>query len=186
MVRDQVFYGQEGGVTFSGGEPLLQADFAAECARLCQEKGISVALDTSLFAPDDALEKVLPYADLFLIDCKAVTPSLHQKGTGQDNALIQKHTRLVAAKGKRYWIRIPLIPGFNDNQQEFEKMGMFLRDLPAPPQRVEIMPFHNFCITKYQSLGMDYAAKDLPIPPGEEIKAWENLLRDYGLKVQGK
>ena len=182
--RDREFYGREGGVTFSGGEPLLQWEFTAACARLCREQGLHVAVDTSLFAPAEGVKALLERADLFLIDCKAATPALHQKGTGQDNRLIQQHTRMVAASQTPYWVRIPLIPGFNDSREEMRRIGDFLSSLSRPPERVELMPFHNFCSAKYQSLGMDFAAAGLPLPTPEQVSESAGLLRDRGLKVK--
>lgn len=181
--RDRAFYAGEGGVTFSGGEPLLQWRFTAACARLCREQGLHVAVDTALFVPLETVEALLECADLFLIDCKAATPALHQRGTGQDNQLIQQNTRRVAASGVAYWIRIPLIPGFNDSREEMSRIGAFLSSLPKPPQRVELMPFHNFCSAKYQSLGMNFAAADLPLPTADQIAACYDRLRESGLPV---
>lgn len=181
--RDRAFYEQEGGVTFSGGEPLLQWRFTVACARLCREQGLHVAVDTALFASSEAVEALLDCTDLFLIDCKAASSALHQRGTGQDNQLIQQHTRRVAASGAAYWIRIPLIPGFNDSREEMSRIGDFLSSLPKPPQRVELMPFHNFCFAKYRSLGMNFVAADLPLPTSEQMAACYDLLRESGLPV---
>ena len=142
-----------------------------------------VAVDTALFAPPEAVEALLECTDLFLVDCKAATPALHQRGTGQDNRQIQQHTRRVAASGAAYWIRIPLIPGFNDSREEMSRIGAFLSSLPKPPQRVELMPFHSFCSAKYQSLGMDFAAADRPLPTPEQTAACYDLLRESGLPV---
>ncbi len=168
-LRDRPFYTGGGGVTFSGGEPLLQSDFVAQTAARCRAAGVSVALDTALYVPQSALEAVLPVADLFLIDCKAADPDLHKRGTGVDNAVIQQNTRRVASAGVRFWLRVPLIPGFNDTEEELGRIGAFARSLPSRPERVELMPFHNFCVAKYQSLGLSYAAADLPIPTEEQV-----------------
>lgn len=170
VLRDRPFYSDGGGVTFSGGEPLLQSAFVAQVAARCRAEGVSAAVDTALHVPPAAVEAVLPFVDLFLIDCKAADPALHKRGTGADNARIWDNTRRVAAAGARFWLRVPLIPGFNDNAQELGRIGAFARSLPRPPERVELMPFHSFCISKYQSLGLPYAAAELPLPSEERVR----------------
>ena len=91
---------------------------------------------------------------------------------------------MVAASQTPYWVRIPLIPGFNDSREEMRRIGDFLSSLSRPPERVELMPFHNFCSAKYQSLGMDFAAAGLPLPTPEQVSESAGLLRDRGLKVK--
>lgn len=170
-LRDQPFYQNGGGVTFSGGEPLLQADFVAETAARIREKNVSVVVDTAFFVPWSSVEKVLPWASLWIVDCKAVTAELHERGTGQPNERILENLRRLAESGVPYWVRTPLVPGFNDAAEELQKIGDFLRSLPKPPEKYEILPFHGLCSGKYAALGKEFPAKDVQ-PPTAERARW--------------
>ena len=154
VLRDQVFYGDEGGITFSGGECLMQADFVAAVMKLAKTQGIHTAIDTCGYIPWSELEKTLEDCDLYLYDVKCVTPELHKKFTGVDNARILENLRLLAACGKEIWIRIPVIPTFNDDRKEMEAIAEAIA--PLGVKRVTLMPYHTLGASKYKTLGLVY------------------------------
>ena len=151
--EEEPFYYDDGGVTLSGGECLLQIDFAEELLRQLKENGISTAVDTALFVPQSTLDRVLPYTDLFLVDVKAFSPSLHREFVGADNALILSNLTYLCEKGARVWVRIPVVPECNGTMEEMRKIADFLN--PLPIERVELMPYHTFGLNKGRALGME-------------------------------
>lgn len=137
---DKAFYlATGGGVTFSGGECMLYADFLASVARLCKEVGISVAIDTAGCVPFTEFEKVLPYADLFLYDIKALDEDLHIKGTGKSNKLILENLECLIETGKKITVRVPVIPNFNDGD-EVERIRLYCEERGL---NAEFLPYHE-------------------------------------------
>ena len=153
VLRDRGFYGTEGGVTFSGGECLMQADFVREMLQLLKAEGISTAVDTCGFVPWKSLEKTLGLADLYLYDVKCADSRLHREFTGQPNEQILKNLRKLSESGGKIWIRIPVIPGFNDNHGEMKAIADIVNDLPGV-EKVTLMPYHTLGKSKYETLGM--------------------------------
>lgn len=153
IIRDSAFYGETGGVTFSGGEPLVQWDVLRSLIRQLREMHINVAIDTAGIAPQHFIREVPNYADLLLIDFKLYTKELHLKWTGVDNTELLKTIRaLNRMMAGRLWISIPLIPGVQD-KDELIKMVNFISSLsPAPV--VRLVPYHQLGNTKYKALGL--------------------------------
>jgi len=164
--RDKVFYVDGGGMTLSGGEPLLQPEFAAELQRLAKENGIHTAVDTAGNVPFSRFELVLEYTDLFLYDIKCLDNNEHIRATGAPNTLILENLTKLSLHNVDILIRIPVIPGFNDTEGHMREIAAFLTNLNRVPN-VELLSFHKFGKGKYDSLGMDYAAAEL-VPPTEE------------------
>ena len=137
-----------GGVTFSGGECMLYPEYVRDLAILCRSNGISVAIDTAGCVPYSSFELILPHVDLFLYDIKAITPSLHKRGTSQDNTLILENLEKLIETGKRIIIRVPVIPDFNDGN-ELKKITEFCdtRNL-----KYELLPYHEFGIDKENAI----------------------------------
>ncbi|MCQ2446767.1 MAG: glycyl-radical enzyme activating protein, partial [Clostridia bacterium] len=153
LLEDRAFYKNSGGgVTLSGGECLLQADFCASLLGMLKSEGISTAVDTCGFVPRGNLEKVLPYTDVFLYDMKALDPAVHEWCTGQDNALILENLRYLDFRGAKIEVRIPYVPGMNDG--ETENIAIFLATLKNLT-KVRVLPYHNFAASKYQALDME-------------------------------
>jgi pyruvate formate lyase activating enzyme len=181
VLKDKDFYtcSKNGGVTLSGGECLMQADFCAELLKRLKEEGIHTAVDTCGFVAREAIDKVIPYTDLFLYDLKAIDSEVHKKCTGRDNAVILENLKYIDSKGKAVEIRYPYVPGLNDG--EAGKIAEFVKTL-SPSIRVKVLPYHNYAETKYKSLGMD---STLPssIPSDDEINAAKELLRSFGIRV---
>lgn len=167
--RDMPFYASSGGgVTLSGGEVLLQADFASEILARCKAEGLHTAVDTSGFVSWEAVEKVVPHTDLFLYDIKALSGDLHRRATGQDNVrILENYDRLVKA-GRRIWVRIPVVPGYNASAEEIGRIAAFLRG--REPERMELLRFHRMAESKYASLDMAYAVADTQPPSMEDME----------------
>ena len=152
LLEDRDFYeASGGGVTLSGGECLLQADFCAGLLRRLKQNGINTAVDTCGFVPREAFDKVIPYTDVFLYDIKAVDSDVHRRCTGQDCRIILDNLLYLDKKGLRTEIRIPLVPGYNDGQ--LEKIRDFLSGLKHV-SGVKVLPYHDNAHSKYNALGM--------------------------------
>jgi pyruvate formate lyase activating enzyme len=180
LLEDMDFYRTSGGgVTLSGGECLCQADFCAALLQALKQAGVHTAVDTCGFVPRAALDKVMPYTDIFLYDLKAVDEAVHIACTGQSNAVILENLAYLDACGKQIEIRIPYVPGHNAG--EIGRMAALL----APMQyvrNVRVLPYHNYAGSKYASLSMKNTLPEA-LPTDEEIRAAEECLRRYGLRV---
>ena len=150
--KDDLFYKNSGGgVTFSGGEPLLQADFLKEVLTECKTLGYHCAVETAGYVPWTAFEKILPYTDLFLYDIKMMDEALHKKFTGAGNKRIISNLKKLAKTGVEIWARTPLIPSINDTLAEKERLAELLAKLESIQKHV-FLPYHNLGEGKYESL----------------------------------
>lgn len=183
VMKDSLFFGDDGGVTLSGGEPLLQADFVWEILSRAKQKGISTAIETSGYGSFEHLRRLSEVTDVFLYDIKCLTESLHRKGTGKSNEIILKNLKQLSEQDTKIIVRIPIIPDFNDNKEELNKILDFLRDINHI-DTVQLMPFHRMAVDKYKNLGQKYAAEDLCLDP-EVLKSLQ-LLIDLFLKEKKK
>ena len=170
--RDIAYYGEEGGVTASGGECLLYPDFMAALFAACRRENIGTAADTAGNVPWAAFERVLPVTDLFLYDIKCVSPALCRQYIGADGALILENYRRLKSAGARVTVRIPVIPELHlengEPSAEFLKMAQFLRE--APPEAIELLPYHRLGEHKYAALGLD-EPPSFRVPTEEEMAA---------------
>ena len=182
--RDAPFYEQSrGGVTFSGGEPLCQPEFLIAALERCGELEIHRAVDTSGFAESETLLKVARHTDLFLYDLKVIDPARHREHTGVDNALILSNLRLLSAAGAAITIRIPLIPGVNDDPESLARAGGFVAGLPGR-HPVDLLPFHRAASLKYTKLGLAYRGESIAPPTPERVAKAARCLTEFGLKVR--
>ena len=158
-----------GGVTLSGGEPLLQIDFVCELLALCKKVGINTAIDTAGNVPWESLERVLPYTDTFLYDIKCASAERHEIFTGAKNTLILENLRRLSDTGKDICIRIPIISGVNDDIEELEKIKAILAEISY--SKIEVLPYHEMGAHKYEGLNIipPYFEK-LPKEKFEQIK----------------
>jgi len=154
--KDELFYRNSGGgVTLSGGEPLLQADFALELLSALRARGFSTALDTCGHIPWETLEKALDFTDLVLFDVKHIDAEEHRDGTGVDNKLILSNLeKAMNANKSRIWIRVPVIPGYNDSDKYMQTLAGRLPGMQA--EKVSLLSYHEWGRAKYQSLGRAY------------------------------
>jgi pyruvate formate lyase activating enzyme len=170
--KDAIFYETSGGgVTFSGGEPMAQADFVLALARLCREAGIHVALDTCGVAAWERYERVLPLIDLVLYDLKIFDPARHRASTGVDNARILENGRRIAATGKPMWIRTPLIPGHTADEANVAAIGDFIAAQLPTVERWDLLAYTNLGQPKYRRLDLPYALENVPLLTQAEIEA---------------
>ena len=182
LLEDRDFFEtSNGGVTLSGGECLLQADFCAELLKKLKENGIDTAVDTSGYVKRETLDKVIPYTDMFLYDIKAFKTETHEKYTGVPNALILDNLAYLDERGAAVEIRIPLIPTVNDG--EMEDIASLLAKYKCIVA-VRVNPYHNFAVSKYDSLSMPYGAAKIPVPTAEQITAAKETLTKHGLQVR--
>ena len=180
LLEDKEFYeNSNGGVTLSGGECLMQSDFCAELLKKLKENGINTAVDTCGFVPQQAIDKVIPYTDVFLYDMKAYDEDIHIKCTGYSNKLILENIKYIDSCNKAIEVRIPYVPDYNSDQ--IEKIAVFLKDLNNLT-KVRILPYHNYASSKYTSLAKE---NTLPtqLPTDSEMEDARTILRQYGLKV---
>ena len=153
IIKDRSYYeASGGGVTFSGGECMLQVEFLLEILKKCKEAGIHTAVDTAGYVSFENFEKILPYTDLFLYDVKLFDNQKHMQYVGVSNELIFKNLKRLFDANANIWIRIPVIAGINDSEQDMKKLRMFLDDL-GKPDKMELLPYHSMGEHKYLALG---------------------------------
>jgi len=181
LMEDVDFYEcSGGGITLSGGECLTQADFCAELLCEMKARGIHTAVDTCGYIAHEALEKVMPWTDLFLYDMKAYDENVHIKCTGRSNRRILENLEFITKSGSCAEIRIPFVP--EKNADQIEKIGMYLSKLDNLTG-VRVLPYHNFAGTKYKSLDMENTLPDR-LPTDEELAHAKAQLRALGLTVK--
>lgn len=182
--RDVIFFDESGGgVTFSGGEPLAQRSFLAELLKACKALEIHTALDTSGYAPWKVVDSIRGDVDLFLYDLKLIEDSRHRQYTGVPNGLILHNLRALSERGHRIILRVPVIPGVNDDAQNLEAIGEFAASLPHL-ERVDILPYHPSAMGKYERLGKPYRLPDTQTPTDERMNEITHLLEQYNLIVK--
>ncbi len=178
---DGLFYvNSGGGVTLSGGEPLMQWEFALDLLKQCKASAFHTALDTCGYAPWEVLDRVLDYTDLVLYDIKHMDPGRHGEGTGQSNGLILDNARRTAAK-RRTWLRVPLIPGYNDSVENLEAVARLGLEIGA--EKVSLLPYHIWGKAKYERLGRKYPMEDLPLPPDSLARECQQVIEGLGMKA---
>ncbi len=183
-LRDKPFYDNSGGgITLSGGEPLMQIEFAEALLQAAGEKGLHRCVDTCGHADPERLRRLLPHTDLFLYDIKETNPGLHRQWTGVDNALILDNLRRIHAHGARIRLRCPIIPGYNDRHDHFEALAALCREMPTI-EGVEIIPYHDYGESKLERFGMTSDGRAAAAPPDTAtVAAWATRLRALGARV---
>ena len=179
VAADGLFYQNSGGgVTLSGGEPLQQWEFAVDLLKTCRERGFHTAIETSGFAEWAILERVLEYTDLVLYDVKHMDSAKHREGTGKTNELILENGRKAAAK-RRLWVRVPLIPGYNDSEENLKATARFAKEIGAA--KVSLLPYHMWGVSKFGKLGRRFTMEDVPTPTSEHVERCRKIVQDAGL-----
>lgn len=171
-----------GGVTFSGGEPLLQAQFVEHAIDALHSQGIPSAIDTSGALPLEKCQSALEKADLILLDIKAIDPVMCQQVTGQDNRNAIAMLNFLESIQKPVWIRHVLLPGYSLQKQELEKTAEFLKNYRCV-EMVELLPFHKMGEFKWESLQLPYQLKDVPAPSDEEVAMAKQIFQEAGLPL---
>ena len=180
--RYRPYWKRTGGITVSGGEPLLQLEFVTELFRLAKEKGVNTVIDTAgePFTYDEpffsAFETLLPLSDLFLLDLKQIDDAKHRALTGTSNESALALARFLSERGKRMWIRHVLVPGWTTGEEDLGRLSEFIAGLKTV-DRVEVLPYHAMARHKYEELHLPYRLGDTPAPTVEEIASAEEILR---------
>jgi pyruvate formate lyase activating enzyme len=172
----------KGGVTLSGGEPLLQHRFVLNVFAAAKKKGIHTALDTNGFLGDRLTDGDLKLVDLVLLDIKAISPELHKRLTSQPNQAVLEFARRLAALRRPVWVRFVLVPGWTDDMAEVERVAEFSASLGIV-ERVDVLPFHQLGRFKWEKLGMDYALRDAEPPSQATVDEAIARFRARGLKA---
>jgi pyruvate formate lyase activating enzyme len=181
--REIPFYDESnGGVTFSGGEPLMQPKFLLSLLKACREQEIHTVVDTSGFANWNVFEQIRENVDLFLYDLKHMNSVRHREVTGVPNEVILDNLRRLAEQRHKILVRIPLIPGINDNEENIHQSGEFLASLPKL-EGVELMGYHNIAQAKYVALSRKYQLTDTKPPTEEVMLHAADLLKNLNLQV---
>ena len=174
--KDSIFYQtSNGGVTISGGEPLYQPKFTSGILKLCKEKGIHTAIETSGFANESSLKMVLRYCDLVLYDIKETDEENHKKLTGVSLKPILRNLSIMDKMGISFIIRLPIIPGLNDREEHFYKVKSITENMRFC-KGVEIMPYHNLGAYKYELLKKNYLCSNIIEPDNETLTKWKSYL----------
>ena len=179
--RDRTYYRRSGGgITLSGGESLYQADFAAALLRAAKESGINTALESTGCASYDRVQKLLPYLDLYLMDIKHINSAKHKEFTGAPNELILENAKKIARDAKQLIIRVPVIPTFNDTEEEIRDIAKFAASLPNV-DKIHLLPCHRLGADKYKGLGREYKMGDVPLIPKDKMEAFKRIAESEGL-----
>jgi pyruvate formate lyase activating enzyme len=171
----------EGGVTISGGEPMMQSDFLIDLLEALGREGIHRAVDTTGLTKTETLLKVAMHTDLFLYDLKMMDPIKHRQFTGVSNEKILKNLVTLSGAGANVNIRIPLIRGVNADEDNIRQTAEFIASLPGDKKLVSLLPYHNIAIHKYGKLGQDYEKGEMEEPGANEIEAAISIFSEFGL-----
>lgn len=178
--RDAAFYRRSGGgVTVSGGEPLMQSGFLMGLLMALKAHHTTTAIETSGFCGEAALKRVLPWLDLLLYDIKHMDDSKHQEGTGVSNSTILHNARIAAVSGVKVILRVPVIPGYNDSVENIRATAEFARELGL--REMHLLPYHRLGVTKYEKLGIKYKPAELSPPSSDQMMRLKNVVMSTGL-----
>ena len=184
VLRDRLFYEESGGgVTFSGGEPLMQYSALEALLKRSKLNGLHTSLDTSGFGRKDHFEGILEYTDLFLYDLKNIDPDLHREYTGVDNKLILSNADYLLSKGARVIFRIPVIPGINTQDDEMQRLFSFVEERKTKLEEVHLLPYHRIAESKYARLKMKKQMGDVKEPDASYMEGLRQKFETTGLKV---
>lgn len=177
-LNQKPFFGKRGGVTFSGGEPTVQAKALVPLVRMLKDNGTTVCIDSNggVWNPD--VEELFGLSDLVLLDVKEFNPERHRAITGRDNAMTLRTAGWLEEHGRPFWLRYVLVPGYSDFEEDIRALGSHFRSFRML-QRVDILPYHTLGVHKYERLGQPYAMKDVPLNTPEQLQRAESLFREY-------
>jgi pyruvate formate lyase activating enzyme len=186
VIKDRAFWGKDGGVTFSGGEALMQAEFVVECLKRLRAAGVHTAVDTAGLVPEKAMEGALENADLILYDLKLFDGALHERFTGARNDVVLKHARMAAEYRRAHGapeirIRTPIIPGVTDTEENISAIGRFIATyMNDEIFEWELCSFNNLCASKYARLGMKWDFDGVPLMRAQRMEALTEAAKKSG------
>jgi pyruvate formate lyase activating enzyme len=181
-VSQKPFFGRRGGVTFSGGEPTLQAEALIPLVRQLQAEGIHVCLDSNGGVWNAHVEELLGLTDLVLLDVKEFHPERHRRLTGRSNEQTLRTAAWLRAHGKPFWLRYVLVPGYSDFEEDIRALGEHFRDYDNI-ERVEILPYHRLGVHKYEAMGWEYQLREVVENTPEQLERARSLFEEYFPKV---
>ena len=174
-VRYKEYFGDNGGITLSGGEPIAQPLFAAEILKLCKEAGIHTCIDTSGYTLNDEVKELLKYTDLVLLDIKYTNPEDYKRNTGAELGKVLEFLDYLKEKDIPTWIRQVIIPTVNDSEENIFKLKEIISKYPNI-KKTELLPFRKLCQTKYDNLKIEFPFKDIPEPTKEKMQILKELI----------
>ena len=184
ILADLPYYRRSGGgVTLSGGEMLCQSEFAKELLIACRENGLSTAVESTSLAPFTVIKELLPYIDIYLMDIKHMNSEKHKEFTGRPNELILENAKRIADFGTNLIIRTPVIPTFNDTDEEIREISRFARSLNGVKEH-HLLPYHRLGQDKYAALSRSYALAGIEPPSKEKMQHLLSVAEESGLKCQ--
>ncbi len=182
--KDILFYKKSGGgVTFSGGETMMQVNFLFELAKACKTENIHTCIETAGYVPQSSFKKILPFIDLFLYDIKIINDVIHKKYTGVSNKLIHSNFEFLIDNAANIIVRIPIIPDVNDSIDNVNETIDFLKDKRAVNCAVSLLPYHSLGVSKYDKLDMEYSLKTTRPPSHEKMTFIASQFINHGFKV---
>ncbi|AWW27270.1 glycyl-radical enzyme activating protein [Acetobacterium carbinolicum] len=185
ILKDRAYYNNSGGgLTVSGGEALAQIDFTVALLKAAKNENIHTCLDTTGFAAWETLKRTLPYVDLYLYDLKHMDTNQHKKYTGVFNDKILENAKNLVEAGGKIQFRFPIIPGINDSEENLRATGAFIQALSPSVELLQILPYHQLGLLKYDKLGTENQLKDLKSPSDELMQSYKQLLETYFTPVQ--
>lgn len=180
VCKDLPFYRKSGGgVTFSGGEATMQPELLFETMKILKERGIHIALESHGLFSEEVCMELIKYVDQFLLDLKHIDENEHKKVLGVSNKQVIQNIKKLSKKDLT--IRIPLISGFNDSDENLKKSAQFAQNIGV---KIDLLPFHNYGRSKYEALGMQYEYEKVPIYPEEELNRCMEIVRSYGVLLE--
>ena len=182
VLKDKTYYDESGGgMTVSGGEPMMQKEFLAELVQKAKAAGIHVALETNACYPHEFLDNIKDYVDLFLLDWKETNPERHRAYTGGDNRLVYENIKKLHDEGKNIILRCPIIPGYNDRDEHFEKIASITKELPGLIG-AELLPYHNLGVGKIDKFGLNEKIEFIvaKVPEKATVNEWVQKCIDFG------
>lgn len=173
--RYKPYYGDMGGVTFSGGEPLMQAAYLNESLKVLKEAGINTCLDTSGYSRSPLLSEILSHTDLVIYDIKAANPELYQKITGQDMQVTSDFLELAQSLNVKFWLRQVIVPGLNDNEVNIDETAKLIANIKNV-EKIELLPYHTLGTSKYKKLEYKYPLDGVEAMNPDKLKILSDLL----------
>lgn len=173
ILRYKDYFKDNGGVTFSGGEPLLQSEFLLECLKLCKQNNIHTCIDTAGYGTN--YNEILDLVDLVIFDIKALDQESYKNMTGRDINISLEFLKTCQEKNKKMWIRQVIVPGINDTEEYILKLKEFIKNLKNI-EKVELLPYHTMGISKYEELKILYSLKGIKDMDREKCNELQNLL----------
>lgn len=177
-ISQKPFFGKKGGITFSGGEPTLQAEDLLPLFGELKKANIHICLDSNGGIWNEKVEQLLELTDLVLLDIKQYNPQRHRELTGRTNEQTLRTAEWLETHGKPFWLRYVLVPGYSDFEEDIRDLGNHFKSFKQI-QRVEILPYHRLGVHKYEAMGLDYALKEVKENTPEQLKSAEKLFKEY-------